>query len=463
MKKLSDYSLIRKLLLVPVVSALGFVVYLVYSSLVLSDGSSLLKDIRDTAFPVLEMAEENIDGYMGVVDALNSAAATGEAEFLNIAEGKASGILGSYETLKKLDADHKKDIEKLESAFNTYFAKAMDVARRLVNKTDPPGLQQIAEMQVARDAYVSASTAYRDIADKEFHEAVGEAIGKSERARIWGAVIGIAMLLVIVALTWLVTRGIMALEKGVADRNRRLAAVNSELEHEIEKLKAVEQQLRDLSLHLQTVREEEKTSIAREIHDDLGGTLTALKIDVYWLADKLPANKETEPFFEHVKSMSQLIDNAVGATRRIITDLRPTVLDDLGLLAALEWQCVQFQQRTGIECWVNCIGDKGKLDDQRSIALFRIFQEALTNISRHSGASKVEVEFHHNDEEAVLSIIDNGRGIPEDRAAPSGSYGMRGMRERVEQLNGKIKFDTPPGGGFSVTVILPNKKEEERA
>lgn len=218
---------------------------------------------------------------------------------------------------------------------------------------------------------------------------------------------------------------------------------------------ATNKQLRDLSSHLQTVREEEQTNIAREIHDELGGTLTSLKIDVYWLTDKLPANDEAAPVLEHIKSMSQLIDHAVSITRRIITDLRPTVLDDLGLLAAIEWQCEQFHQRTGIEYWVNCIEDKGKLDKQYSIALFRILQEALTNISRHSGATMVEVEFHHNDEEVILSIIDNGRGMPEDCVASPGSYGVRGMRERTEQLNGQIKFDTPPGGGFSVMVILP--------
>ena len=465
MKKLSDYPLTWKLLLVPVVAILCFAVYLVYSSLILSAGNSLLKEIRDADFPILELAEENLDSYMEVVNTLNSAAATGEVEFLNTAKDKASEILNRYAALKQLDTEHKNEIEKLVSAFNAYFALALDVAQRLMDKTNTPSPLQIAKMRAMRDAYVSASSAYRDIADKEFHEAVGEAIGRSERAQKWGAVIGIFMLFVIAVLTLLVTRGIVALEKRIAERNKMLAEINSELKQEIEKLTAAEQQLRDLSLHLQTVREEEKTSIAREIHDDLGGTLTALKIDVYWLADKLPKNKETEPFLEHVKSMSQLIDNAVGATRRIITDLRPTVLNDLGLLAALEWQCAQFQQRIGIECWVNCLEDKGKLDDQRAIALFRILQEALTNISRHSGASRVEVEYHHNDEEAVLSIIDNGRGMPQDHSILSSSYGIRGMRERVEQLNGKIKLDIPPGGGFSVTAILPlpaNNKEGER-
>ena len=224
---------------------------------------------------------------------------------------------------------------------------------------------------------------------------------------------------------------------------------------DITERKRVERQLQELSAHLQTIREEEKARIAREIHDDLGGTLTALKMDAYWLAKKLPLGKETEPYLKRINSMSQLLDNAVGVTRRIITDLRPTILDDLGLLAALEWQAAQFHKRTGIKCHVNGIEGNGKLGKQYSIALFRIFQETLTNVARHSGASQVEVEFQCCDEEIMLSISDNGRGLPEGHTAASTSYGMRGMCERVEQLGGKIKFDSSPGGGFCVTVTLP--------
>jgi len=230
---------------------------------------------------------------------------------------------------------------------------------------------------------------------------------------------------------------------------------------DITERKAAEQQLHDLSAHLLNVREEEKASIAREIHDELGGTLTALKMDAYWLSRKLPANEETTPLLERVRSMSQLIDNAVGVTRRIITSLRPTMLDDLGLLAALEWQAAEFQKRSGVECRVNCIEDEGELDKQRSIALFRIFQESLTNVSRHAGASRVEVEFRHSNEEVFLSVSDNGRGMPEARTDASIPYGILGMHERAEQLGGTIKFGSPPGGGFSVTVSLPpdsNKK-----
>ncbi|MDP2693996.1 MAG: MASE1 domain-containing protein [Gallionella sp.] len=227
-----------------------------------------------------------------------------------------------------------------------------------------------------------------------------------------------------------------------------------------------ERQLRDLSAHLQNVREEEKAGIAREIHDDLGGTLTAMRMEIYFLERGLPAGKESAPLFERIESMSRLLDNAVGVTRRVITELRPTMLDDLGLLAAIEWQAAQFQKRTGIECRVKCIEDKGSLDKQRSIALFRIFQEALTNVARHSGASRVEVEFHHGDEEVVLSIGDNGRGMPGEHVIAPDSYGIRGMFERVGQLGGKIKFDSPPSGGLNVAVVLllpASHKKEEKA
>jgi PAS domain S-box-containing protein len=229
---------------------------------------------------------------------------------------------------------------------------------------------------------------------------------------------------------------------------------------DITERKAVERQLRNHSAHLQYVREEEKASIAREIHDDLGGTLTALKMETYWLKNRLSENKEAAPLSEHIDEMSQLIDNATGVMRNIITGLRPTVLDDLGLAAALEWQAAQFQKHTGIACRTNCVCEKSEdcsaeLDKQHSIALFRIAQEALTNVARHSGATRVEIEFHRSDDEVVMSITDNGRGMKGDRADTSRSFGMLGMRERADQLGGKINFGIPPGGGFSVTVILP--------
>lgn len=217
-----------------------------------------------------------------------------------------------------------------------------------------------------------------------------------------------------------------------------------------------EQQLHDLTAHIQTVREEEKASIAREIHDDLGSTLTALKIEIYWLEREVTEGGNVQPLIERIQAMSQLVDNAVYTTRRVISDLHPTILDDLGLLAALEWQAGQFQKRTGIECRVSCTracNCEAEVSKIQSINLFRIFQEALTNIARHSGASKVLVEFN-NGRDVTLYIRDNGCGLPEGHTIASTSYGMRGMTERVTQMGGMIVFDSPPGGGFSVAIKL---------
>jgi len=229
---------------------------------------------------------------------------------------------------------------------------------------------------------------------------------------------------------------------------------------DITERRRAESQLREFTAHLQTVREEEKINIAREIHDDLGGTLSAIKMEAYWLKSELSAGlTETDgaetPAIARIHSMTQQIDNAADAARRIITGLRPAILDDFGLLAAIEWQCAQFQQRTGIECRVNCVENRGTLDKARSIALFRILQESLTNVMKYAGASCVEIEFLHGGGEIMLSIYDNGRGLAEGRDVDFGHYGMLGMVERAEQLGGTVRFDSQPGSGLGVVVTLP--------
>lgn len=235
---------------------------------------------------------------------------------------------------------------------------------------------------------------------------------------------------------------------------------------DITERRRAESQLREFTAHLQAVREEEKVSIAREIHDDLGGTLSAIKMEAYWLKSELSAGLPEKdgagtPAIARIHSMTQQIDNAADTARRIITGLRPAILDDFGLLAAIEWQCAQFQQRTGIECRVNCVEDRGNLDKARSIALFRILQESLTNVMKYAGASCVEIEFLHGGGEVMLSIYDNGRGLAENRDADSGHYGMLGMVERAEQLGGTVRFDNQPGSGLGVVAVLPLPADED--
>lgn len=234
---------------------------------------------------------------------------------------------------------------------------------------------------------------------------------------------------------------------------------------DITKLKQTEQQLRELAAHIQTVREEEKARLAREIHDDLGSTLAALKLRLSHLLDfEFSEELKKTPLFTRFESMSQILDSAIAASRRIVTDMRPEILDNLGLFAALKWQAEQFQMNTGIECQfifagehrcIDCKNCEHGVSQELTINLFRIFQEALTNVARHSGASKVEAEFSPGSSEVVFSIRDNGCGLPDGHVIPVTSFGMRGMRERVWQLGGSLEFGSPPGGGLRVTVRVP--------
>ena len=248
----------------------------------------------------------------------------------------------------------------------------------------------------------------------------------------------------------------MAEDISFALDNFQLKFRHQKTAEDVERLhKDAEQQLHNFATHLQNVREQEKTQIAREIHDELGGTMNALKIKIHQLKIELSEDNNEIKINDQVEAMSQMINDAAGVTRNIISDLRPSVLDDFGLLAAIEWQAQQFNKLTGIKYLVNCIGDEGNLDNLHSIAIFRVLQEALTNVTKHSGASKVEIEYHHSEDEVLLTVSDNGRGISDDQETKSGSFGMLGMKERVKQLGGTIRFDIPPGGGLCLMVAFP--------
>ena len=224
-----------------------------------------------------------------------------------------------------------------------------------------------------------------------------------------------------------------------------------------------EHDLRELSLHLQNVREEEKASIAREVHDELSSALAAVKFDAYYLTKKLAEIDGMELLLERAKSLVKLSDNMTKASRRIITNLRPTILDEISLTAAVLWYCADFKKRTGIECEVDCAKEDSwerKMEKRLSINLFRILQEALTNVARHSEASEVKVGLKHINGAVILSVQDNGCGLPEGKSFSPTSHGIRGMQERMRLLGGKIRFHRPSEGGFCVTVetsLLPSQ------
>jgi len=218
-------------------------------------------------------------------------------------------------------------------------------------------------------------------------------------------------------------------------------------------LRKSEERLREFTAHMQSVREEERTSIAREIHDELGQALTALRMDLSWLEKRLP--KEPPEPMEKVKSMFTLIDNTIQSVRKISAELRPQVLDDIGLTGTLKWQAREFQARTGIRCKVELPEKEFVLDLDRSTAIFRIFQEVMTNVARHAKATRVDIKLRIDADRLVLHVADNGAGISESHLRSSRSLGLLGIRERATILGGDVQIQGVARKGTSVLLTVP--------
>jgi PAS domain S-box-containing protein len=236
-----------------------------------------------------------------------------------------------------------------------------------------------------------------------------------------------------------------------------IASDLSEMKRAEQALRASSEQFRNLAAHLLSVREEERTRISREVHDELGQSLTAVKMDLAWLAGRLP--RRSGQMFERIRSTGRLADSMIQSIRRISTELRPAVLD-LGLAAAVEWQVQEFQARSGVQCKVRLL-IREVVASNASTAMFRIFQETLTNVARHAKATRVEVVLQRQRDRLVLLIHDNGQGF--DRADPSlsKSLGLLGMRERAAIQGGEVNISSAPGKGTTVSAWIPLPSPEE--
>ena len=221
-------------------------------------------------------------------------------------------------------------------------------------------------------------------------------------------------------------------------------------------LRESHEQLRALSVYLQRVREEERTRIAREVHDELGQALTSCKLDLSIIANRLPRN--LKPLIEKAKELSAHMDSTIQTVRRISTELRPGILDHLGLVAALEWQSNEFQNRTGIRCDVHSNLHDAQIDANLATTFFRIFQETLTNVIRHAGATQVSVHLKESSGVIIMEVKDNGRGIGPEEISNTSSLGLLGMKERAALLGGEFKIGPIRRGGTKVTVAIPVPK-----
>jgi PAS domain S-box-containing protein len=220
-----------------------------------------------------------------------------------------------------------------------------------------------------------------------------------------------------------------------------------------EELARSRQQLRDFASELQTIRERERTHIAREIHDELGQALTGLKMELAWLRTKLP--KRSTKLVETAEHMVAQVDRTIETVRRIASALRPSVLDSLGLVAALEWLVREFERNTRMRCTLRVFDDRAEPGPERSTAVFRIVQEALTNVARHGNASSVEVTVARDGADLLVAVRDDGCGISAEAAHGSRSLGILGMRERAIASGGELAITAAPGGGTIVTVRVP--------
>ncbi|MBZ0167387.1 MAG: response regulator, partial [Candidatus Omnitrophica bacterium] len=219
-------------------------------------------------------------------------------------------------------------------------------------------------------------------------------------------------------------------------------------------------ELRSLYAHLEDVRELERKTIAREVHDELGQALTALNMDVAWLNRHL--NTENEGLSTKLKTMSNLISDTIKTVQRICSQLRPGILDDLGLVAALEWLSEDFENRSEISCQIQVEFDDQDLEDKYATTIFRVYQETLTNILRHANASQIRVQLTTSGQEIRFEVRDNGTGIAPEALTRADAFGLIGMRERVGAVNGELAITGAPNQGTTVTVRLPLEKKEKR-
>ncbi len=230
--------------------------------------------------------------------------------------------------------------------------------------------------------------------------------------------------------------------------------INDETKQKLieKELKRSQDEIRSLAIYLQNAREEERAKIARELHDDLGQLLTLLKMDLQSLVND--NNQNILDLKSKIKSSINVVDEAINITRKLISELRLAILDHLGLVAAIEHQIEEFRKKTGIEVIENLDEDLN-LNKEISISLFRIFQELLTNVSKHSSANKVEVDLKKDGNNLLMKVKDNGKGFDVDELRKRNSFGLIGIRERVKIMGGIFEILSEQGSGTIVTIKIP--------
>jgi len=240
-------------------------------------------------------------------------------------------------------------------------------------------------------------------------------------------------------------------------RERKWTVIEN-IEHKrAEGLLKSREQITKFTSHLQMLREKERKLIAKDIHDDVAQVLVSLKMDLYWLNRELP--KDQKLLIEKIQSMTEVVDSSLQKAKKMYTELRPSLLNHLGLVAAIKWQAEEFQKSVGIKCEVTTVPEEITLDWERSTTIFRIFQETLANVARHADATRVMVSLVMTDAELKFEVKDNGKGIIKKQITDPKSYGIIEMRERAGFLDAEFSIKGIPGKGTTVKVKIPFETE----
>lgn len=380
---------------------------------------------------------------------------TGRREYLQPYEQALNGITPTLAALRELTRNDPEQSERLDRLGPL-------VKQRLSETGDTIAMRELAGFDAAR-AVVQTDLGKRTmddvrslLAEIENAEQIVHArrIGALQRdlATVRFAFLGIALLdAALIGLGFaLIWRELEARQR----EQQSLLQQQAVLERRVDERTA---ELSELSLHLQSVREQEKSGLAREIHDEIGSTLVAAKIDVAAVRDRL--KRSDDALAQRLTRALSALNDVIKVKRRIIEDLRPTLLDSLGIGAALRWQCQQFTARTNCNCRVVLYEEDLRLPEPVSIVIYRVVQEALTNITKYAKASEVRIDISRQGNELILNVADNGVGIDPDKKSKPTSHGLIGMRERVRQAGGTIEITGEPNRGTTITAHLPVPEE----
>lgn len=473
-----------KLLLVPVVATLSFAAYLIYSTYVISDANSVLAEFRDIDYPILDAIEKNRSSHEKIVDALHTAASTGEIEFLRIARDRASEMISRYETLEMLDTAHSRTVRLLKDEFASYLDQAVDIAQRMANRREMPNAQQISSMRASRDRYLADAANYQAVAEKDFHQDIDQEISRADRASQWGMAIGVIMLVAIALLTFLVTRGILALERVVSDRNRMLLKANADLENEIAKLTEAEAAKAEAQ-SANRIKDQFLANMSHELRTPMHAVLglSHLCLQTHMSPKQRDYLKKIHTASSSLlEILNDILDISKIESGKMEVDSIPFNLEDaIGNLETIiggeaHQKGVGFSLRVAADVPTLLIGDPLRLGQ----VLINLASNAVKFTERGEVSVSVEMETElANDVVIKFVFADTGIGLTQTEidklfrpftqadSSVTRRFGGTGLglsisKHLVELMGGTIKVKSVPGVGSKFTFTAKFAKDNDR-